>query len=194
MNLDFIKVNGLMPVIIQDVNTKQVLMLGYMNQEALVKTKETGLVCFYSRTKKRLWTKGESSGNYLHVISIFPDCDNDTLLIWVEADGPTCHLGNNSCFNTDENSGFIYKLQSIIKTRCENPQKESYTNKLVSSGVEKVAQKVGEEAVELVIEAMQNKDDRFVYEAADLIYHYLVLLYAKGFTINEIEKELKSRH
>ncbi|CAL2101053.1 putative bifunctional phosphoribosyl-AMP cyclohydrolase/phosphoribosyl-ATP pyrophosphatase [Tenacibaculum sp. 190130A14a] len=201
MNIDFKKsteliplINGLVPVIIQDNITLQVLMLGYMNEEAFTKTKEEGKVTFYSRSKNRLWTKGETSGNYLFVKDILLDCDNDTLLIKADPVGPTCHKGFTSCFAEDTAKGFIYQLERTIHNRIDSNSKESYTNKLFRRGINKVAQKVGEEAVELVIEAKDNNEELFKNEAADLLYHYLILLKAKGFNLTDIEEVLESRN
>lgn len=193
---DFSKyADGLVPAIVQDANTGVVLMLGFMNSEALDKTKETKLVTFYSRTKQRLWTKGETSKNYLHLVEIKTDCDNDTLLIKANPDGPVCHTGSDTCFN-EKNSGdnFLLELEKIIADRKDNPTEESYTSSLFKKGINAVAQKVGEEAVELIIEAKDNDADRFKNEAADLLFHYLVLLRAKDFTLNDIVALLKQRH
>tara|TARA_R110000868_G_scaffold4211_13_gene26605 strand:- start:11444 stop:12040 length:597 start_codon:yes stop_codon:yes gene_type:complete len=198
MKIDFDKnSDGLIPAIIQDAATKNVLMLGYMNQEAFDKTQETQKVTFYSRTKKRLWTKGEESGNFLNLVDIKNDCDNDTLLISVNPIGATCHTGSDTCWNEDNESsfGFLTELEAIIKDRKDNPENEdSYVASLFRSGINKVAQKVGEEAVEVVIEAKDNDDKLFLDESADLLFHYLILLQAKGFTLKDIEKVLKSRH
>ncbi|MDX8553036.1 bifunctional phosphoribosyl-AMP cyclohydrolase/phosphoribosyl-ATP diphosphatase HisIE [Tenacibaculum sp. 1B UA] len=194
MNIDFSKGNGLIPVVIQNNTTLQVLMLGYMNKEAFTKTQKEGKVTFYSRSKNRLWTKGEESGNFLWVKDIQVDCDNDTLLIKATPEGPTCHKGTTSCFGEETPKGFLYSLESIISDRIDNNVETSYTNKLYKRGINKVAQKVGEEAVEVVIEAKDNNDELFKNEAADLLYHYLILLKAKGFTITDIEKVLKSRN
>lgn len=194
MNIDFTKGNGLVPVIIQDNNTLQVLMLGYMNEEAFEKTKEDNKVTFFSRSKNRLWTKGEESGNFLKVKDIQVDCDNDTILIKANPNGPTCHKGSTSCFKEETPKGFMYKLESTISKRIDKNDKKSYTNKLYKKGINKVAQKVGEEAVELVIEAKDNDADLFKNEAADLMYHYLVLLKAKGFKLQDIEEVLKGRN
>lgn len=193
MNIDFNKGDGLVPVIIQDNNTLQVLMLGYMNQEAFEKTKAEKRVTFYSRSKKRLWTKGESSGNFLTVKDIQIDCDQDTILIKVEPAGPTCHTGSTSCFKEETAKGFLYQLEAVIHERIDQNIAESYTNKLYKKGINKVAQKVGEEAVELVIESKDDNDSLFKNEAADLLYHFLILLKAKGFTFEEIEKVLSKR-
>lgn len=194
MNIDFTKGNGLVPVVIQDNNTLQVLMLGYMNEEAYNKTKTENKVTFFSRSKNRLWTKGEESGNFLKVKDIKIDCDNDTILIKAKPAGPTCHKGTTSCFNEETAKGFIYKLENTISKRIDKNDKNSYTNKLYKRGINKVAQKVGEEAVELVIEAKDNDADLFKNEAADLMYHYLILLKAKGFKLEDIECILKERN
>lgn len=193
MRIDFKKGNGLVPVVIQNKWTLQVLMLGYMNQEAYLKTKSEGIVTFYSRTKQRLWTKGETSGHVLKVEEIRLDCDQDTLLITVTPKGPTCHTGTKSCFNTDSSKGFLYALESTIEEKIESNDTSSYTNALYKRGINKVAQKVGEEAVELVIEAKDNNMDLFKNEAADLIYHYLILLKAKGIKLEDIESVLEDR-
>jgi phosphoribosyl-ATP pyrophosphohydrolase/phosphoribosyl-AMP cyclohydrolase len=194
MNIDFSKGNGLVPVVIQDNNTLQVLMLGYMNEEALKKTEKENRVTFFSRSKNRLWTKGETSRNYLEVVEILTDCDNDSIIIKVNPAGPTCHTGKNSCFGEETAKGFIYKLEQVISQRIEKDDKESYTNKLYKKGINKVAQKVGEEAVELIIEAKDNNNDLFRNEAADLLYHFLILLKAKGVNFENIEEVLKDRH
>ena len=194
MDINFEKGDGLVPVIIQNANTLQVLMLGYMNKEAYIKTKAEKKVTFYSRSKKRLWTKGETSGNYLLVEKIQQDCDNDTILIKAKPLGPTCHKGTTSCFAEETSKGFLYELEKIIHSRIDTDDKNSYTNKLFKKGINKVAQKVGEEAVELVIEAKDNDDYLFKNEAADLLYHFLILLKAKGFTLTEIEAVLQSRN
>lgn len=193
--LDFQKSgNSLIPAIIQDYTTLKVLMLGYMNREALEKTLDDKKVTFYSRSRERLWTKGESSGNFLFAREILKDCDNDTILIKAEAVGPTCHTGSNSCFNSSDDEGFIRKLQRVIERRkIERPQ-GSYTVELFDKGVNKIAQKVGEEAVETVIEAIDGNDERLIYEASDLIYHLLVLLAHKNMNISDLEKELYKRH
>ena len=193
MKPDFNKTNGLIPVIIQDEVTLQVLMLGYMNEEAFNKTINDQKVTFFSRSKNRLWTKGETSGNFLWVKDIRLDCDEDTLLILAKADGPTCHKGTVSCFNTEAKKGFLYRLEQTIQERIDGNVEDSYTNQLYRRGINKVAQKVGEEAVELVIEAKDNNAELFKNEAADLLYHYLILLKAKGFTLEEIEEVLKAR-
>jgi len=193
INLDFDKGNGLIPVIIQNNQTSQVLMLGYMNTEALEKTKEEKRVTFFSRSKNRLWTKGEESGHFLEVNDMFVDCDNDTLLIKATPNGPTCHKGNTSCFNEETSKGFLYDLEKTIDKRITEDDENSYTNKLYKSGINKVAQKVGEEVIELVIESKDNDDLLFKNEAADLMYHYLLLLRAKGFSLEAIESVLKKR-
>ncbi|REH47528.1 phosphoribosyl-ATP pyrophosphatase /phosphoribosyl-AMP cyclohydrolase [Tenacibaculum gallaicum] len=193
MNIDFSKGKGLVPVVIQNNTTLQVLMLGYMNEEAFTKTQSEGKVTFYSRSKNRLWTKGEESGNFLWVKDIQVDCDNDTLLIKATPEGPTCHKGTTSCFAEETSKGFLYELESVITDRIDNDVETSYTNKLFKRGINKVAQKVGEEAVEVVIEAKDNNDELFKNEAADLLYHYLILLKAKDFTLTDIENILKNR-
>lgn len=189
--------NGLVPAVIQDATTKSVLMLGYMNEEAYQKTRETKKVTFFSRSKQRLWTKGEESGNFLNLVDIQNDCDNDTLLIQANPVGPTCHTGADTCWKNDNRSsfGFFSTLESVISERLENKDvSNSYVASLFSKGINKVAQKVGEEAVETVIEALSEQDDLFIYEASDLLFHYLILLQAKGFTLTDIETELKKRH
>lgn len=195
MKIDFTKSNdGLVPVIIQNYLNNQVLMLGYMNKEAFNKTQEIGKVTFYSRSKNRLWTKGEESGNFLEVKSIAVDCDNDTILIKAKPFGPTCHTGSTTCFSEVSNHGFVYELEQTINDRIDlDNDPDSYTNKLYKRGINKIAQKVGEEAVEIVIEAKDNNDDLFLGEAADLMYHYLILLKAKGFKLEDVENVLKSR-
>lgn len=194
MQIDFKKGNGLVPVIIQHSKTLQVLMLGYMNEEALEKTKKTGMVTFFSRSKNRLWTKGEDSGNSLHIDEINLDCDQDTLLIKATPKGPTCHKGTTSCFTEETSKGFLYSLENTISNRIDEKVKDSYTYQLFERGINKVAQKVGEEAVELVIEAKDNSEVLFKDEAADLLYHFLILLKAKGFSLEDIESVLKTRH
>lgn len=194
MNMDFDKGKGLMPAIVQDHRTLQVLMLGFMNEEAYELTKKNGKVTFFSRTKNRLWTKGESSGHHLTVTSIKLDCDGDTLLIQATPAGPTCHTGSTSCFQEETDKGFIYALEETITQRIEEDEEGSYTNTLYKRGIAKVAQKVGEEAVELVIEAMKEDEESFKDEAADLLYHFLILLKAKGHSLTDIESRLKSRH
>jgi len=193
MNVDFTKENGLVPVVIQDNNTLQVLMLGYMNEEAYNKTKTENKVTFFSRSKDRLWTKGEESGNFLNVVDIQIDCDNDTILVKANPIGPTCHTGSTSCFKEETAKGFVYELEATINQRIHDNDENSYTNKLYQRGINKVAQKVGEEAVELVIEAKDNNEDLFKNEAADLLYHYLILLKVKGLKFEDIETELKKR-
>ncbi len=192
--LDFKKSEGLIPCIVQDANTRVVLMLGYMNEEALTKTLSEKRLTFFSRTKKRLWTKGETSGNFLNLLDVTADCDNDTLLFKVNPTGPSCHTGADTCFNEKNEELGINFLETIIQERKNNPKEGSYTNQLLNSGINKVAQKVGEEAVELVIEAKDNNKELFLGEAADLMYHYQVLLAAKGFSLKEVVAVLKSRH
>lgn len=194
MNIDFDKQEGMVPAIIQDEATGQVLMLGYMNREALEKTMTEGIVTFYSRSKNRLWTKGESSGNYLRVQRIETDCDADTLLICATPAGPVCHTGSHSCFGGQQAKGFLYELQNIIRQRIEEKDAKSYTQKLYQKGINKVAQKVGEEAVELIIEAKDTDDERFVNEAADLMYHFMVLLHLKKIDLSQVETTLLQRH
>ena len=194
MNINFDKENGLVPAVIQDDATMQVLMVGYMNEEAWLKTVSEGRVTFFSRSRQRLWTKGETSGNFLTVKEILPDCDNDALLIKVVPAGPVCHLGTYSCFGDMEAKGFIYKLEKVINERIDEDASDSYTNKLYGKGINKIAQKVGEEAVELIIEAKDNDIDLFRNEAADLLYHLLVLLRAKSTNFSEIEAVLAERH
>ena len=193
MKLDFTKNNGLLPVIIQNNETQQVLMLGYMNEEALQKTQKENVVTFFSRSKNRLWTKGETSGNFLKVVSINKDCDQDALLIKVLPNGPTCHNGTSSCFVTEPKISFLNELENVITDRISNPNPASYVSSLFEKGINKMAQKVGEEAVELVIEAKDNNPSLFLGEAADLLFHYLVLLQAKGFTLDDVETILKDR-
>ena len=197
--VDFSKyADGLVPAIVQDSHTKVVLMLGFMNKEALNLTLETNKVTFYSRTKKRIWTKGEQSGNFLLVESILTDCDNDTLLIKARPVGPVCHTGNDTCWNEENKSeteiDFLKYLEGIIDKRKSEDPKKSYTDSLFERGMNKIAQKVGEEAVELVIEAKDNDSDLFLNEAADLMFHYLILLNAKGFTLQQVKDILKKRH
>jgi phosphoribosyl-ATP pyrophosphohydrolase/phosphoribosyl-AMP cyclohydrolase len=187
----------LIPAIIQDATTKNVLMLGYMNEEAYKKTLETKQVTFFSRSKQRLWTKGEESGHFLNLVDIKNDCDNDTLLIQVNPVGPTCHKGTDNCWGEENKShyGFFSTLENVIADRVANKDtNKSYVASLFSKGINKIAQKVGEEAVETVIEAMDNNDELFLYESADLLFHYLMLLQAKGFTLKDIEAELKGRY
>ncbi len=194
--IDFDKMDGLVPAIIQDSETAVVLMLGFMNREAYEKTVREGRVTFFSRTKKRLWTKGEESGNFLDVVEIKEDCDRDTLLVLARPHGPVCHTGNDTCFNEINQSGtnFLTELQDLIHERRQRMPEGSYTTRLFDKGIPKIAQKVGEEAVELVIEAMREEDTLFLNEAADLVYHLLVLLSAKGFDLNDIVTVLKERH
>jgi len=198
MNIDFSKTEGgLVPAIVQDAITKNVLMLGYMNQEAVDKTLESKKVTFYSRSKNRLWTKGEESGNFLNLVSMSVDCDQDTLLIKANPVGPTCHKGTDTCWGEDNNEsyGFISELEAIITERVANKDNaNSYVASLFSKGINKVAQKVGEEAVEVVIEAMDNNDQLFKEESADLLFHYLMLLQAKGYSLKDIVTVLKNRH
>ncbi len=198
MNINFNKnKDGLVPVIIQDSTTKNVLILGYMNQEAYDKTIKENIVTFFSRSKNRLWTKGEESGNILNLVNAKLDCDNDTLLIQVDPKGPTCHKGSDTCWNevNNPNYGFFSTLETIIKERVSNKEtQKSYVASLFDKGINKIAQKVGEEAVETVIEAMDTHDELFLYESADLLFHYLMLLQAKGFSLKDIENELKSRN
>lgn len=192
--IDIKKWNGLVPVVIQDNTTLQVLMVGFMNEEALEKTNKEGKVTFFSRTKNRLWTKGETSGNYLYVKDIALDCDNDSLLVKVDPAGPVCHTGNTSCFNNDTAKGFLYRLEQIVNQRIDDNVSDSYTNKIFRKGINKAAQKVGEEAVELVIEAKDNNIELFRNEAADLLYHMLILFKLKGVSLTEIEDCLAKRH
>ena len=196
MKPDFTKSpDGLIPVIIQDNITNVVLMLGYMNQEAFDKTQQEKRVTFFSRSKNRLWTKGEESGNFLNVDSLLIDCDKDTVLIKATPAGPTCHTGADTCFNEKNvSTNFLTELEMIIRDRKNNPTDKSYTASLFAKGINKIAQKVGEEAVEVVIEAKDNNDELFKGEAADLLFHYLILLQAKNFTLNDIISVLKSRH
>ncbi|MGG7438222.1 bifunctional phosphoribosyl-AMP cyclohydrolase/phosphoribosyl-ATP diphosphatase HisIE [Chryseobacterium arthrosphaerae] len=194
MNIDFNKDNSLVPVIIQDERTLQVLMLGYMNEEAFEKTKREGIVTFFSRSKNRLWTKGEESGNFLTVKSITVDCDQDTVLIKAVPKNVVCHTGSFSCFGEKESKGFLYELEEKIGQRIDTKAEGSYTYSLYQRGINKVAQKVGEEAVELVIEAKDDNENLFKNEAADLLYHFLILLKAKGFSLEEIEEVLQNRN
>ena len=193
-SIDFKKGNGLVPVVIQDNNSLQVLMVGYMNEDAFKKTREEGKVTFFSRSKNRLWTKGETSGNFLIVKEITIDCDNDALLIKADPAGPVCHTGRKSCFGEEASKGFIYELEQIINQRIENNTGESYTNKLFRKGINKVAQKVGEETVELIIEAKDDNPELFKNEAADLLYHLLILFKTKGIKFPDIEEVLLKRH
>ena len=186
--------DGLLPVIIQDAVTLRVLMLGYMNREAFDKTVDCGLVTFYSRTRSCLWTKGETSGHFLEVVDMYSDCDNDTLLIKANPIGPTCHRGTTSCFDTPDEEGFIRSLAALISRRHAEMPEDSYTTRLFIKGVKKIAQKVGEEAVESTIEAVEGNRDRFSYEACDLIYHLLVLIEQMGLSLPDMERELLRRH
>jgi phosphoribosyl-ATP pyrophosphohydrolase/phosphoribosyl-AMP cyclohydrolase len=192
MEPDFTK--GLIPAVIQDFDSMQVLMVGFMNAEAFGKTVAEGKVTFFSRSKNRLWTKGEVSGNTLYVREILSDCDNDTILIKVDPSGPVCHTGNTSCFAEEPSKGFLYRLETVIENRIKENATESYTNKLYRKGINKIAQKVGEEAVEVVIESKDENMELFENEAADLLYHLLILLRAKGTNLQNIEKVLKNRH
>ena len=196
MTLDFNKMNGLIPAIIQDDKTQKVLMLGFMNEEAYDKTLKTGKVTFWSRTKNALWTKGETSGNFLNVVSIKADCDNDTLLIKVNPEGPVCHTGTDTCWGEENDNpmAFLSELQRFIEKRHEEMPEGSYTTSLFQSGVGRMAQKVGEEAVESVIEAMAGNDERLIYEASAMIYHLMVLLTSKGLKIEDLAVELQKRH
>ncbi len=195
-SIKFDSATGLVPAIVQDVQSGKVLMLGYMNHESILKTQEINKVTFFSRSKNRLWTKGEESGNFLDLVDWSMDCDSDALLIKAIPQGPTCHTGSDTCWE-EENDGlaFLSKLENIIESRKNNPDVESsYTSKLFAKGINKIAQKVGEEAVEIVIEAKDNNDDLFLNEGADLLFHYLILLQAKGFKLNDIIKVLQARH
>ena len=196
MKIDFAKGNGLVPAIIQDELTGKVLMLGYMNEEALQKTQQEGRVTFFGRTKQRLWTKGETSGNFLELRSILIDCDNDTLLIKVHPTGPVCHTGQETCFDEKNQSGtdFLAKLQKIIRERKYAPLSSSYTSELFESGKLRIAKKVGEEAVELALETEAGSDERFLDEAADLLYHYLVLLESRDKSLSDVVAVLRARH
>lgn len=195
--LDFNKLNGLVPAVVQDNQSRKVLMVGFMNQEALDKTRETGKVTFFSRSKNRLWTKGEVSGNFLEVVSILIDCDNDSLLVKANPVGPVCHTGTDTCFeepNLADSVLFLEYLQDFIDKRRSEMPEGSYTTSLFKKGTSKIAQKVGEEAVETIIGAMANDDENFIYEAGDLLYHLIVLLTHKGFRIEDVVAELKKRH
>lgn len=197
MNIDFNKCGGLVPAIIQDANTKNVLMLGYMNEEAFQKTLDTKKVTFWSRSRQCLWTKGETSGNFLDLVSIKVDCDNDTLLVRAIPHGPTCHTGTDTCWgedNNDNNIAFLSELQDFIEKRHEQMPEGSYTTKLFKDGVNKMAQKVGEEALETVIEATNGTKEHLVYEASDMLYHLIVLLTSKGLRIEDLAEELHRRH
>lgn len=200
MEIDFRKGNGLVPAIVQDAITGKVLMLGYMNEDAYRITKEKGLVTFFSRSRNVLWTKGETSGNYLKLRDMLIDCDKDTILVKAIPSGPVCHTGSDTCFGENnrpqdvEGDSFLFYLQGVIEDRKAHPQEGSYTNKLFSRGINRIAQKVGEEATELIIEAKDDNKELFLGEAADLMYHYLVLLVQKGYSLSEVIDVLKSRH
>ena len=197
MQIDFVKGGGLVPAIIQDPTTGKVLMLGYMNQEAYEKTMATGKVTFYSRSRQCLWTKGETSGNYLHLVSISVDCDNDTLLVKATPDGPTCHTGTDTCWGEKNETNpllFLSELQDFIIKRHEEMPEGSYTTSLFKDGLNRMAQKVGEEALELVIEAVNGTNDRLIYEGSDMLYHLIVLLTSKGLRIEDMARELQERH
>ena len=195
MKIDFAKYSdGLAPAIIQDEATGKVLMLGFMNEEALEKTKAIGKVTFYSRSKQRLWTKGEESGNFLELVKIIPDCDNDTLLIKANPVGPVCHTGADTCFNETNNKDFLQTLSEIIRQRYVDRSEKSYTSGLFDRGINKIAQKFGEEAVEMVIEAKDDNNELFLNEAADLLFHYMILLQAKGFSLEDVKNVLAGRH
>ena len=186
--------DGLLPVVIQDATTLRVLMLGYMNREAFEKTQREGRVTFFSRTRQKLWTKGETSGHYLNVVDIYLDCDSDTLLLKVHPIGPTCHRGTTACFDTPEDEGFVRSLAQLIHSRHEELPEGSYTTRLFIKGVKAIAKKVGEECTESIIEAVDGNRDRFIYEAGDLLYHYLVLMEQMGISITDLEHELRLRH
>jgi phosphoribosyl-ATP pyrophosphohydrolase/phosphoribosyl-AMP cyclohydrolase len=192
--IDFSKLDGLVPAVVQDATTGRVLMVGFMNEEAYQKTVAEKKVTFFSRTKNRLWTKGETTGHFLELVDILIDCDQDTLLIKANPVGPTCHTGADTCFNEDNQQWSLESLERLVQDRKANPKKGSYTNTLLDSGINKVAQKVGEEAVELIIEAKDNNQDLFLGEAADLMYHYIVLLVAKGYSLQNVLAVLKKRH
>jgi len=197
MNIDFEKCGGLVPAIIQDATTKAVLMLGYMNEESLRKTQETGLVTFFSRSRQCLWTKGETSGNYLHLVDIKVDCDGDTLLIQAYPDGPVCHTGTDTCWGEENKPNpllFLSELSDFIEQRHREMPEGSYTTSLFKDGLNRMAQKVGEEALELVIEATNGTDERLIYEGSDMLYHLIVLLTSKGLRIEDMAKELMERH
>ena len=197
MNIDFSKLNGLIPAVIQDADTKNVLMVGFMNEEAYQKTIETKKVTFFSRTRQRLWTKGEESGHFLHLVDIKNDCDNDTLLVKVHPEGPTCHTGTDTCWGEKNEHNpllFLSELQDFIEKRHEEMPEGSYTTSLFRDGLNRMAQKVGEEALEAVIEAVNGTNDRLIYEASDMFYHLIVLLTAKGLRIEDVVSELESRH
>ncbi len=196
MDLNFEKMNGLIPAIIQDCQTRKVLMLGFMNKEAYEKTIETGKVTFFSRSRQSLWTKGETSGNFLNVVSVKADCDNDTLLIQAKPEGPVCHTGTDTCWGEKNEADifFLSYLQDFIEKRHKEMPKDSYTTSLFQAGINRMAQKVGEEAVETVIEATNGTDDRLIYETSDMIYHLIVLLTSKGMRIEDLARELQKRH
>ena len=197
MNIDFSKLNGLIPAVIQDADTKNVLMVGFMNEEAYQKTIETKKVTFFSRTRQRLWTKGQESGHFLHLVDIKNDCDNDTLLVKVHPEGPTCHTGTDTCWGEKNEHNpllFLSELQDFIEKRHEEMPEGSYTTSLFRDGLNRMAQKVGEEALEAVIEAVNGTNDRLIYEASDMFYHLIVLLTAKGLRIEDVVSELESRH
>lgn len=194
MNIDFSKSNGLVPVIVQDKQTLEVLMLGYMNQEAFEKTQKENRVTFFSRSKNRLWTKGEESDHFLNVESIHIDCDRDTILIKATPVGPTCHTGSRSCFNTDFNQNFIFELENIVNDRYDNPVEGSYVNSLHNKGINRIAQKVGEEGVETVIAALNQTREDLIGESSDLLFHLIVLLKEKGLSLEDLAKKLASRH
>lgn len=193
--LNFEKGEGLIPAVVQDARTGKVLMLGYMNEEALTETFRRKKVTFFSRSKQRIWMKGESSGNFLHLVDVKPDCDGDTLLVTAHPEGPTCHTGSDTCFDeVNESATFLRELETVIKDRQSNPSEHSYTTALFQKGLNKIAQKVGEEAVELIIESKDDDKKLFLNEAADLMYHFLVLLAAKGYSLADVEKVLAERH
>jgi phosphoribosyl-AMP cyclohydrolase / phosphoribosyl-ATP pyrophosphohydrolase len=196
MEIDFNKSGGLIPAIVQDADTDKVLMLGYMNHESLEQTIRDGKVTFFSRSKDRLWTKGESSGNFLSLVSVEADCDNDSLLVKVRPQGPVCHTGSDTCWNekNEKEIAFIAELEKIITERKNNPVENSYTSSLFAKGINKIAQKVGEEAVELVIEAKDSNEELFLNEAADLLFHYMILLQAKGYSLKDVAGILADRH
>jgi phosphoribosyl-ATP pyrophosphohydrolase/phosphoribosyl-AMP cyclohydrolase len=196
MDINFKKMDGLVPTIVQDAISGKVLMQGYMNEEALAKTQETGKVTFFSRSKERLWTKGETSGNFMELVSMLGDCDGDSILVKANPLGPVCHTGSDTCFDEVNTSktGFLDQLRTIIKDRKNNPSDKSYTTSLFAKGINKIAQKVGEEAVEIVIEAKDDNKDLFLGEAADLMFHYLILLEAKGYELDEVMEVLIARH
>lgn len=194
MNINFSKLNGLVPCVVQDAKTSKVLMLGFMNDEAYQKTLREKRLTFYSRTKQRLWTKGETSGNFLELVDTLIDCDSDTLLFKVNPKGPSCHTGADTCFNEKNDAWDLASLEAVIKHRKANPKAGSYTNSLLESGINRMAQKVGEEAIEVVIEAKDSNKEKFLGEAADLMYHYLVLLTAKGHSLSDVLDVLKKRH